>query len=169
MSPWWLPFAVASKSHFLTGRTALTLTLSLSGEGTSPNHCACFCRRSSVAQLTRRPNPSVRHLTREPVVFIRMQSGLGLSNLWKREVVVTDQGLEWEALEHRQRVKHSLPYEAIDRVSVVAGRARVDCTVVLRSGDVFPLRDLDAMQIERALPFIRRRVESAHPRLPRAA
>ena len=78
---------------------------------------------------------------------------------WKRELVIRDDGLEWELWKFRQRIKMNLPYERIARVQLLWGRNGDDMQVVGRSSsDDLLVRGVDRRGAARVKAVIEQRI-----------
>jgi|GEM_PF-4205173 hypothetical protein len=87
---------------------------------------------------------------RPPSILTRVEC-LGMTYWWRRELVVTDQGLEWETWKYQHRVKMTLPYERMARVQLVPSSLLYDVHVTgTTSADNLVIRGLyrgDAIKV----------------------
>jgi len=68
----------------------------------------------------------------------------GMAHWWKRELVLTDEGLEWDAWSYGRLVKMTLPYDQIVRVAVLWGPYVDDVQMVAsNTADTVLVRGLD--------------------------
>ena len=80
---------------------------------------------------------------RPPSILTRVQC-MGMTYWWQRELVVTDQGLEWESWKYQHRVKMTLPYERMARVQLVHASLGYDVHISgTTSADNLIVRGLD--------------------------
>jgi hypothetical protein len=83
----------------------------------------------------------------------------GMSQWWKRELVLTEEGLEWDAWNYQRLVKMTLPYDAIGAVSVLWGPYADDVRVVGKSqSDSMLVRGLDKASAARVKAIVDRRI-----------
>lgn len=83
----------------------------------------------------------------------------GMTQWWKRELVLTDEGLEWDAWSYQRLVKMTLPYDAIGAVSVLWGPYADDVRVVGKSAtDSMLVRGLDKASAARVKAILDRRI-----------
>ena len=71
---------------------------------------------------------------REVQVLMRLSGSRVLSNTWKQEMLVTNEGVEGEAISGMRRTKMHLPYDRIAQVNLVRGPLKADLKVVNKGG-----------------------------------
>jgi hypothetical protein len=92
-----------------------------------------------------------------------------LSNSWKQELEITEDGVEGEVMVGLKRIKMTLPFDRIAQVNLVRGLLAADLEVVNKGGaDNLVVRALDKEDAERAKALIERRMQeqSAAASLP---
>ncbi|HLQ32794.1 MAG TPA: hypothetical protein VK457_08915 [Chloroflexota bacterium] len=89
-------------------------------------------------------------------ILMRTQC-LGMTYWWLRELVVTDQGLEWEIWKYQHRVKMTLPYERMARAALLPGSAGFDLQISgTTSTDNLLVRGLNHLDGVKVLSIIER-------------
>ena len=88
-------------------------------------------------------------------VLLTARGSVLLSNTWKQELTVTDQGVRGEVLIRFRRVKMSLPYDRIAQVNISRGILTADIEIVNAGGaDNLVVRALSKSDAERAKSLI---------------
>jgi hypothetical protein len=83
----------------------------------------------------------------------------GMSQWWKRELVLTDEGLEWDAWSYQRLVKMTMPYDDIVAVSVLWGPYADDVRVAGKPGvDSLLVLGLDKASAARVKSIVDRRI-----------
>ena len=67
-------------------------------------------------------------------VLMRLSGSKLLSNSWKQELIVTDEGVEGEVLKDFKRIKMRVPFDRIAQVNIVRGMLKADIEVVNKGG-----------------------------------
>jgi hypothetical protein len=67
-------------------------------------------------------------------VLMRLSGSIWLSNSWKQELVITEDGVEGEVIQALKRIKMHLPYDRIAQVNLLRGIFRADLEVVNKGG-----------------------------------
>jgi hypothetical protein len=67
-------------------------------------------------------------------ILMRLTGSVLLSNSWKQELVVTDEGVEGEVLRSLKRVRMHLPYDRIAQVNLIRGVFVADLELVNKGG-----------------------------------
>jgi hypothetical protein len=89
----------------------------------------------------------------------------GMAHWWKRELVLTDEGLEWDAWSCQRLVKMTMPYDGIAAVTVLWGPYADDVRVVGKcASDTLLVLGLDKSSAARIKTIVEQRI-----RAPRAA
>lgn len=82
-----------------------------------------------------------------------------MTHWWRRELVLTDEGLEWDAWSFQRLVKMTLPYDAIGGVSILWGPYTDDVRVAGKSAaDTVLVRGLDKPSAARVKAIVERRI-----------
>jgi len=82
----------------------------------------------------------------------------GMTHWWKRELVLTDEGLEWDAWDCQRLVKLTLPYAHIAAAAVLWGRYVDDVRVVGKNAaDTVLVRGIDKPSAARVKAIVDRR------------
>lgn len=105
-------------------------------------------------------------------VLMTLRGSQLLSNSWKQELVITDEGVEGEVLRSLKRVKMRLPYDRIAQVNLVRNILRADIEVVNKGGtDNLVIRALPKQDAERARELIEKGMRSsiAQPPSPQSS
>ena len=85
----------------------------------------------------------------------------GMTHWWMRELVLTDEGLEWDAWNYQRLVKMTLPYDAIGAVTVLWAPYADDVRVVGKSPtDTVLVRGLDKPSAARIKAIVERRIDA---------
>jgi hypothetical protein len=85
----------------------------------------------------------------------------GMTRWWRRELVLTDQGLEWDAWSCQRLVKMTLPYDAIASVALLWGPYADDIRIVAkRPADSMLVLGLDKASATRVKSIVERRIEA---------
>ncbi len=88
-------------------------------------------------------------------VLMRLSGSKLLSNSWKQELVVTDEGVEGEVLKDFKRIKMLLPFDRIAQVNIVRGMFTADLEVVNKGGaDNVVIKALNKAEAEKARTLI---------------
>ncbi len=88
-------------------------------------------------------------------VLMRLSGSKLLSNSWKQELVVTDEGVEGEVLKDFKRIKMLLPFDRIAQVNIVRGMLTADLEVVNKGGaDNLVIKALNKAEAEKARALI---------------
>ena len=78
---------------------------------------------------------------------------------WQRELVVTDQGVEWETWKYQHRIKMSLPYERMARVQLLHAAFGYDLSITgTTSADNLLIRGLDRLDAIKVLGIVERSI-----------
>jgi hypothetical protein len=67
-------------------------------------------------------------------VLMRLSGSKWLSNSWKQELVITDEGVEGEVIRGLKRIKMHLPYDRIAQVNLIRGVFAADLEVINKGG-----------------------------------
>ena len=88
-------------------------------------------------------------------ILMRLAGSKLLSNSWKQELVVTDEGVEGEVLKDFKRIKMLLPFDRIAQVNIVRGMLAADLEVVNKGGaDNLVIKALNKAEAEKARVLI---------------
>jgi Short C-terminal domain len=95
-------------------------------------------------------------------VLMHLSGSIWLSNSWKQELVITDDGVEGEVIQGLKRVKMHLPYDRIAQVNLVRGVFRADLEVVNKGGaGNLIVKALNKGEAEEAKTLIEAKIQSA--------
>jgi len=84
---------------------------------------------------------------------------MGMIYWWQRELVVTDQGVEWETWKYQHRIKMTLPYERMARVQLVHAALGYDLNITgTTSADNLLIRGLDRLDAIKVLGIVERSI-----------
>jgi len=88
-------------------------------------------------------------------VLMRLSGSKLLSNSWKQELIVTDEGVEGEVLKDFKRIKMRVPFDRIAQVNIVRGMLKADIEVVNKGGaDNLVIKALSKDEAEQARALI---------------
>ena len=125
------------------------------------NQACLVCRQSSVLDFHRTPRRSLTLVGGEehaPNILLRAVAA-GMTRWWRRELVLTDQGLEWDAWSCERLVKMTLPYERITAVDVLWGPYADDVRVAgISPDDTLLVIGLDKTSAARIKSIVERRI-----------
>jgi putative oligomerization/nucleic acid binding protein len=94
--------------------------------------------------------------------LMRINGSRLLSNTWKQELVVTEDGVESEVLQVFRRIKMVVPFDRIAQVNLVRGILTADLEVVNKGGtDNIVVRALGKTEAEKAKALIESRMREA--------
>ena len=94
--------------------------------------------------------------------LMRLSGSVWLSNSWKQELVITDDGVDGEAIQGLKRIKMHLPYDRIAQVNLVRGVFRADLEVVNKGGTGnLIVKALNKDEAEEAKNLIEAKIQSA--------
>ena len=94
--------------------------------------------------------------------LMRISGSRLLSNTWKQELVVTEDGVESEVLQVFRRIKMVVPFDRIAQVNLVRGILTADLEVVNKGGtDNIVVRALGKTEAEKAKALIESRMREA--------
>jgi hypothetical protein len=114
-------------------------------------------KRTAIAGI--RGLASMPDIGRTGSILTRTEA-VGMTYWWKRELVVTDLGFEWDVWQFRQRVKMTLPYDRIAYVEVLWGPFADDIQVVGKaSSDSLLIRGIDKDSAQRIKGIVDRRLD----------
>ena len=92
-------------------------------------------------------------------VLLRISGSKFLSNSWKQELVVTDEGVEGEVLKSLKRTKMTLPFDRIAQINIIRGIIAADLEVVNKGGaDNLLIKALDKAEAEQAKSLIEKKM-----------
>jgi hypothetical protein len=95
-------------------------------------------------------------------VLMRLSGSIWLSNSWKQELVITEDGVEGEVIQGLKRIKMHLPYDRIAQVNLVRGVFRADLEVVNKGGTGnLIVKALNKGEAEEAKNLIEAKIRSA--------
>ena len=93
-------------------------------------------------------------------VLMRLSGSKLLSNSWKQELVITDEGVEGEVLKDFKRIKMRVPFDRIAQVNIVRGMLKADIEVVNKGGaDNLVIRALSKDEAEQARALIDQKMQ----------
>ena len=85
----------------------------------------------------------------------------GMTQWLRRELVLTDEGLEWDAWQYQRLVKMTMPYDTIGDVAVLWGPFADDVRVTGRGGaDTLLVLGLDKASAARVKVIVERRISA---------
>jgi len=93
--------------------------------------------------------------------LMRISGSRLLSNTWKQELVVTEDGVESEVLQVFRRIKMVVPFDRIAQVNLVRGILTADLEVVNKGTDNIVVRALGKTEAEKAKALIESRMREA--------
>jgi hypothetical protein len=94
--------------------------------------------------------------------LMRLSGSVWLSNSWKQELVITDDGVDGEVIQGLKRIKMHLPYDRIAQVNLVRGVFRADLEVVNKGGTGnLIVKALNKDEAEEAKNLIEAKIQSA--------
>jgi hypothetical protein len=95
-------------------------------------------------------------------VLMRLSGSIWLSNSWKQELVITEDGVEGEVIQGLKRIKMHLPYDRIAQVNLLRGVFRADLEVVNKGGTGnLIVKALNKGEAEEAKNLIEAKIQSA--------
>ncbi len=95
-------------------------------------------------------------------VLMRLSGSIWLSNSWKQELVITDDGVEGEVIKGLKRIKMHLPFDRIAQVNLVRGVFRAYLVVVNKGGTGnLIVKALNKGEAEEAKNLIEAKIQSA--------
>ncbi len=95
-------------------------------------------------------------------VLMRLKGSVWLSNSWKQELVITDDGVEGETIEGLKRTRMLLPYDRIAQVNLVRGVFAADLEVINKGGaGNLVVKALNKDEAERAKALIETKIQAA--------
>lgn len=95
-------------------------------------------------------------------VLMTLRGSVLLSNSWKQEMVITDQGVRGEVIEGLKRIKMTLPYDRIAQVNLIVGMFKADLEVVNKGGSGnLVVKALTKSDAEEAKRLIEERIQRA--------
>lgn len=99
-------------------------------------------------------------------VLMHLRGSAWISNSWKQELLITDDGVEAEVVQGFKRIKMHLRYDRIAQVNLVRGVLRADIELVNKGGtDNLIVKALDKREAEQAKQLIERQIQSAQREL----
>jgi hypothetical protein len=94
-------------------------------------------------------------------VLMRLSGSKWLSNSWKQELVITDEGVEGEVIRGLKRIKMHLPYDRIAQVNLIRGVFSADLEVINKGGSGnLIVKSLNKTEAEEAKNLIESKIES---------
>lgn len=91
--------------------------------------------------------------------LMRVSGSILLSNSWKQELVITEDGVEGEIIKSLKRIKMMLPFDRIAQVNLIRGVFAADLEVVNKGGsDNLLVRALSKAEGEEAKALIERKM-----------
>jgi Short C-terminal domain len=95
-------------------------------------------------------------------VLMCLSGSIWLSNSWKQELVITEDGVEGEVIQGLKRIKMHLPYDRIAQVNLLRGVFRADLEVVNKGGTGnLIVKALNKGEAEEAKNLIEAKIQSA--------
>ena len=95
-------------------------------------------------------------------VLMKVAGSIWLSNSWKQELQITEQGVEGEVIEGLRRTKMTLPYDRIAQVNLHRGLLAATLEVINKGGaGNLVVKGLDKAEGERAKSLIERHIQLA--------
>jgi hypothetical protein len=111
-----------------------------------------------VLDLYRSPRRTTPSSAAQGGILMRIETA-GMTNWLRRELVVTEFGLEWDEWRFQRLVKRMLPYEGIAYVEVLWGPFADDLQVAGKSPtDSLLIRGLDKATAQRIRSAVERRL-----------
>ena len=94
-------------------------------------------------------------------VLMRLSGSNLLTNSWKQELVITEDGVHGEILKNLKRVKMFVPFDRVAQVNLVHGILTADLEVINKGGtDNLIIRALNKQQAEQAKALIEEKVRA---------
>jgi hypothetical protein len=94
-------------------------------------------------------------------ILATLRGSVWLSNSWKQELVITEDGVEGEVIRGLKRIKMMLPYDRIAQVNLIRGVLKADLELVNKGGtDNLVVKALDKSEAEGAKDFIEERMRT---------
>lgn len=69
-----------------------------------------------------------------PKVLMTLRGSIWMSNTWKQELVITEDGVEGEVISGMKTIKMSLPFDRIAQVNLVQGVFKTNFIVINKGG-----------------------------------
>lgn len=95
-------------------------------------------------------------------ILMRLSGSIWLSNSWKQEITIAEDGVEGEVVVGLKRVKMHLPYDRIAQVNLIFGIFKADIEIINKGGNGnLVVKALDKGEAERAKQLIEANIQDA--------